>query len=173
MAPRFDLVFQRAYSSFGEPGAFTATPGAAVAMRHAKEIGLVVGAIGDSYHRYIDNNLSQLGLHRDLDFALTSHEVGAPAGAAMFDAAAKRAAHASRLLSGDGSPIAPGEMLHVGASVTRDYLPARKRGMRALLLDLRGDARHAKLAGADVLRSLDELPSWLDAHDRERSCQVV
>ena len=30
-------------------------------MRHAKESGLVVGAVCNAYHRYVDNNLPLLG----------------------------------------------------------------------------------------------------------------
>ena len=110
----FDLVFQRAYSSFGASGSWEAAPSAEHAMRHAKRRGLIVGGVDNLYSRYVDNNLPAVGLHEHLDFAVLSHELDvAKPDAGIFEAAAHRAAHASRLLLGaHDAPLEPTTSLH-------------------------------------------------------------
>jgi FMN phosphatase YigB (HAD superfamily) len=105
----FPLVFQRIYSAFGSADVWSPCPEGVAAMRYAKESGLVVGAVCNAYHRYVDNNLPLLGLHRDLDFAVLSHELNsAKPDAAIFEAAARRASAAGRLLHDAALPeIAP------------------------------------------------------------------
>ena len=72
-------VFQRIYSAFASPDVWEPCPEGARAMRHAKDRGLIVGAVSNVYPRYVDTNLPLLGLHRDLDFAATSYDVILPA----------------------------------------------------------------------------------------------
>ena len=51
-----NLVFQRAYSSFGALDAWASAPaGAHAAMRHAKSSGCLVGAVCNTYFRYVDD----------------------------------------------------------------------------------------------------------------------
>ena len=135
------------------------------AMRHAKEAGLVVGAVCNAYHRYVDNNLPLLGLHRDLDFSVLSYEFDcAKPDERLFLAAARRATTACRLLHGTEQPeIAPHEMLHVGDDLHKDFLAAKACGMRALLLDPKGEAVHAELSPEEVVSSLAEVPARIDA----------
>ena len=161
----FPLVFQRIYSAFGSPDVWAPCPEGQQAMRHAKEAGLVVGAVCNAYHRYVDNNLPLLGLHRDLDFAALSYEFdAAKPDAALYLAAARRASTACRLLHGADQPeVKPGEVLHVGDDLRKDFLAARACGMRALLLDPSGEAEHEELSKDDVVASLAEVPARIDA----------
>ena len=84
MDETFPLVFQRIYSSFASPDVWAPCPEGVLAMRHAKARGLIVGAVSNVYPRYVDQNLPLLGLHRDLDFAATSYDVGRSVNAACF-----------------------------------------------------------------------------------------
>lgn len=160
----FPLVFQRIYSAFGSADVWSPCPEGVAAMRHAKESGLVVGAVCNAYHRYVDNNLPLLGLHRDLDFAVVSHEINsAKPDAPIFEAAARRASAAARLLHDAAlPPIAPDQVLHVGDDLHNDFLAARACGQRALLYDPKGEAEHPDLAPEDVVRSLAEVPAKID-----------
>ena len=161
----FPLVFQRIYSSFGSSDVWAECPEGIAAMRHAKEAGLVVGAMSNVYPRYIDQNLPLLGLHRDLDFAATSHEFGVKKpDAGLFTAARQRATHVRRLLNGRDSPeIQPAEMLHIGDDLANDYRAARAVGMRALLYDPKGEAQTSdELPASAIVRSLDEVPAKID-----------
>ena len=113
----------------------------------------------------VDNNLPALGLSEHLDFAVLSHEEGvAKPGAALFDCAAHRASHVWRLLHGGGEQrLSPSEVVHVGSSLSEDYIGAKRWGAaRALLVDPNGRAEHAELCKSDVLHSLAELPARLD-----------
>lgn len=161
----FPLVFQRLYSSFGSAAVWQARPDGVLAMRHAKERGLVVGALSNVYPRYVDQNLPLLGLHHDLDFAATSYELGVKKpDPALFDAARRRASHAARLLYGPEQPeLQFDEMLHVGDDVVNDYEAATALGMRALLYDPKGAASPADVPASAVVRSLSEVPGKLDA----------
>ena len=165
----FELIFQRAYSTFGVHGVWEAAPGAALALAHAKKSGLIVGAIDNLYRRYVDNNLPALGLHEHLDFAVLSQEEDvAKPDVAIYECAALRAAHVAHLLQDkvpgeQGTvPLELHRMLHVGSSLEGDYLAARRCGMRALLIDPEGRHAHAELMADDVLSSLVDLPQKLD-----------
>lgn len=147
-------------------GVWAACPEGIAAMRHAKEAGLVVGALSNVYPRYVDQNLPLLGLHTDLDFAATSHEFGVKKPEpALFEAALTRASHAARLLAADPTlpDIQPGELLHVGDDLNNDYLAAKAFGARALLFDPEGEAGDdAQLDKDDVVRSLREVSGRVD-----------
>ena len=150
-------------------------------MQHAKKRGLVVGVVSNVYPRYVDANLPLLGLHRDLDFAVTCHALGQKKPSrAVFEAATRKAAHVHLLLGGgtsvvrDGgaaaaAPLEPEQVLHIGDDLQNDYLAARAAGLRALLFDpegkyAAGGSRSSVdgLARADIICSLDELPARID-----------
>ena len=159
----FPLVFQRIYSSFGSSDVWAPCPEGVAAMRHAKEAGLVVGALSNVYPRYVDQNIPLLGLHKDLDFATTSYEVGVKKpDEALFDAARRRATHARRLLFGEYERfITPEEMLHIGDDPQNDYLAATKCGMNALLFDPKGGGAE-EVPDENIIRSLSEVPAKVD-----------
>lgn len=59
--------------------------------------------------------------------------------------------------------ISPGEALHIGDSMRKDYVPAKSIGMHALLLDRfkTPDAEEWRKAGAVVLPDLIAAQKWL------------
>lgn len=59
--------------------------------------------------------------------------------------------------------IAPEEVLHIGDSMRKDYLPAKSVGMHALLLDRfkTPDAEEWRKSGAIVLPDLMAAKDWL------------
>ena len=70
--------------------------------------------------------------------------------------------------------VAPEEALHIGDSMSKDYVPARGVGMHALLLDRFGtdDAERWRRAGAPVLPDLVSAREWLVAGDRPAPAPV-
>jgi len=168
----FPLVFQRIYSAFGSPDVWAPCPEGARAMRHAKESGLVVGVVSNVYHRYVDQNLPLLGLHKDLDFAAISYELDdAKPSPHIFREAIRKASHVHRLLYGKEQPdILPSEVLHVGDDLQKDYMAAKKAGMCALLFDPKHDGEcSSEVVPSDVITSLDEVPAKIDEILAERS----
>lgn len=61
--------------------------------------------------------------------------------------------------------IAPGEALHIGDSMRKDYIPAKSIGMHALLLDRfkTPDAEEWRKSGAVVLPDLIAAQKWLSS----------
>ena len=59
--------------------------------------------------------------------------------------------------------VAPEEALHIGDSMSKDYVPARGVGMHALLLDRfrTADAERWRRSGAPVLPDLVSAREWL------------
>lgn len=59
--------------------------------------------------------------------------------------------------------VAPEEVLHVGDSLRKDYLPARSVGMNAVLLDRfkTADAESWRQSGAPVFPDLIAVQDWL------------
>jgi FMN phosphatase YigB (HAD superfamily) len=62
-----------------------------------------------------------------------------------------------------GGGVAPGEALHIGDSLRKDYAPARSLGMHALLLDRfqTAEAESWRRSGAPVLPDLVAAQEWL------------
>lgn len=63
--------------------------------------------------------------------------------------------------------VAPEEVLHIGDSMRKDYLPARSVGMHALLLDRfkTADAVNWRKSGATVLPDLTATKDWLTSEE--------
>lgn len=59
--------------------------------------------------------------------------------------------------------MAPEEVLHIGDSMRKDYVPATSIGMHALLLDRfkTSDAEEWRKSGAVVLPDLEAAKEWL------------
>lgn len=59
--------------------------------------------------------------------------------------------------------VAPEEVLHIGDSMRKDYVPARSVGMHALLLDRfkTADAEEWRKTGATVVPDLVAAQEWL------------
>lgn len=65
--------------------------------------------------------------------------------------------------------IAPEQVLHIGDSISKDYLPAKTIGMHAILLDRfkTSDAEKWKKSGELVLSDLEATKAWLTGGDSE------
>lgn len=76
----------------------------------------------------------------------------------IYEAALQQAAGGT----GTGG-VAPGEALHIGDSLRKDYAPARSLGMHALLLDRfrTAEAESWRRSGAPVLPDLVAAREWL------------
>lgn len=63
--------------------------------------------------------------------------------------------------------VAPEEVLHIGDSMRKDYIPAKTLGMHALLLDRfkTKDAESWRQAGAPVFPDLVAVQDWLAKED--------
>lgn len=66
--------------------------------------------------------------------------------------------------------IAPEQVLHIGDSIRKDYLPAKTIGMHAILLDRfkTSDAETWKKSGELVLSDLEAIKAWLTEEDSEQ-----
>jgi FMN phosphatase YigB (HAD superfamily) len=60
----------------------------------------------------------------------------------------------------------PREVLHIGDSHLKDYLPAKSVGMHAVLLDRfqSEESKICKKEGAIVFRDLTEVEKWMCSH---------
>ena len=65
--------------------------------------------------------------------------------------------------------LAPEEVLHIGDSMRKDYVPAKSIGMHALLLDRfkTSDAEEWRKSGATVLPDLVAAKEWLTSDKSE------
>lgn len=95
--------------------------------------------------------LERIGLAPRFDFRISAREAGAAKPDPAIFAAAVVAAG-----------VDPASILHVGDDPERDVRGAEAAGMRAVLLDRRGDAARPASTGL-VIRSLDQLPALLAA----------
>lgn len=127
-----------------------AYPGAADALRHVADSGLAQGLLADGQcftAVQLGRGLRAQDPGFDLDFAV-------PANLRVISAE-KRAKKPSETLfraavtALAGRGVGPGEILHVGSSLTRDIGPAKKAGMRTALFA--GD-RASLAATADQLK---------------------
>ena len=58
----------------------------------------------------------------------------------------------------------PASWCHVGDDLIKDYLAAKRAGFHALLFDPKGTAEvHAELEPSDIITSLDEVPTRIEA----------
>ncbi|KAG0482678.1 hypothetical protein HPP92_010762 [Vanilla planifolia] len=151
----FEKVFKRIYSVFGSSAPYRVFPDSQPFMRWARSNGLVVGVLSNAEYRYQDVILPALGLNKgsEWDFGVFSGIVGVEKPEPRFFEIALEMA----------GNLAPEEVLHIGDSMRKDYLPARSVGMHALLLDRfkTPDAENWRKAGAPVLPDLVAAQDWL------------
>ncbi|KAG0448891.1 hypothetical protein HPP92_027577 [Vanilla planifolia] len=151
----FEKVFKRIYSVFGSSAPYSVFPDSQPFMRWARSNGLVVGVLSNAEYRYQDVILPALGLNKgsEWDFGVFSGIVGVEKPEPRFFEIALEMA----------GNLAPEEVLHIGDSMRKDYLPARSVGMHALLLDRfkTPDAENWRKAGAPVLPDLVAAQDWL------------
>ncbi|RXH86765.1 hypothetical protein DVH24_022038 [Malus domestica] len=151
----FEKVFRRIYASFGSSAPYSIFPDSQPFLRWVHEQGLKVGIISNAEYRYRDVILPALGVHQgtDWDFGVFSGIEGVEKpNPKIYELALKRAGN-----------LSPDEVLHIGDSMRKDYVPATSIGMHALLLDRfkTSDADEWRKSGAVVLPDLEAAKEWL------------
>ncbi|CAM0946580.1 unnamed protein product [Alopecurus aequalis] len=151
----FERIFRPIYSVFGTSAPYSVFPDAQRFLRWLRDEKITVGVISNADHRYRDLVLPALGLHQgwEWDFGVFSGVVGVEK--------PDRRIYEMALEAAGG--VAPEEALHIGDSMSKDYVPARGVGMHALLLDRFGtaDAERWRRSGAPVLPDLVSAREWL------------
>ncbi|KAJ4972205.1 hypothetical protein NE237_005304 [Protea cynaroides] len=151
----FEKVFRRIYSVFGSSAPYTVFQDSQPFLRWAREQGIVVGIVSNAEYRYQDVVLPALGLNEESewDFGVFSGLEGVEKpNPIIYEIALEKA-----------GKFAPGEALHIGDSMRKDYLPAKSVGMHALLLDRfkSTDAGNWRKSGAVVLPDLMAAQAYL------------
>ncbi|KAG2302275.1 hypothetical protein Bca4012_060596 [Brassica carinata] len=153
----FEKVFRRIYATFGSAAPYSVFQDSRPFLRWAREKGLIVGLVSNAEYRYQEVILPALGLNKgEWDFGVFSGMEGIEKpDPRIYKLALERA----------GNNIAPEEVLHIGDSMRKDYVPAKSIGMHALLLD-RFETEAAKdwrEAGAVVLPDLVAVQQLLES----------
>ncbi|KAL5539844.1 hypothetical protein UlMin_043475 [Ulmus minor] len=151
----FEKVFRRIYSSFGSSAPYTTFPDSQPFLRWVREQGLQVGIISNAEYRYKDVILPSMGLNQgsEWDFGVFSGLEGVEKpDPRIYKIALERAGN-----------VAPEEVLHIGDSIRKDYIPAKSIGMQAILLDRFKtlEAEEWRRSGAIVLPDLEATKEWL------------
>ncbi|KAM5587045.1 hypothetical protein ABKV19_005809 [Rosa sericea] len=151
----FEKVFRRIYASFGSAAPYSIFPDSQPFLRWVHEQGLKVGLVSNAEYRYKDVILPALGLNQgsEWDFGVFSGLEGVEKpDPRIYEIALERAGN-----------IKPEEVLHIGDSMRKDYVPATSIGMHALLLDRfkTSDAEEWRKSGAVVLPDLEAAKEWL------------
>ncbi|XP_055805815.1 uncharacterized protein LOC129874542 [Solanum dulcamara] len=151
----FEKIFRRIYATFGSSAPYSLFPDAIPFLRWLRESGITVGLVSNAEYRYQDVILPALGLNQgsEWDFGVFSGLEGVEKpDPRIYEIALKKAGN-----------VAPEEVLHIGDSLRKDYVPARSVGMHALLLDRfkTADAVDWRKAGATVLPDLIATKDWL------------
>ncbi|KAG2689358.1 hypothetical protein I3760_09G135200 [Carya illinoinensis] len=151
----FEKVFRRIYASFGSSAPYTLFPDSQPFLRWVREQGIKVGIVSNAEYRYRDVILPAMNINQgsEWDFGVFSGLEGVEKpDPRIYEIALERAGN-----------IAPEEVLHIGDSFRKDYVPAKTLGMHALLLDRfkTPDAEEWRKSGAIVLPDLMAAKDWL------------
>lgn len=152
----FERIFGRIYSSFGSSAPYTVFQDSVPFLRWARNKGFLVGIVSNSEYRYPDVILPALGMNKgsEWDFGVFSGIEGVEKpNPKIYEIALQKAGN-----------IPVNEVLHIGDSMRKDYLPARNMGMKALLLDRfkTPDAATWRESGAPVLPDLVTAQDWIE-----------
>jgi HAD superfamily hydrolase (TIGR01549 family) len=124
--------------------------GAAAALTRVRELGYRVAVVSNADGR-VAALFDQVGLTPHVEFVIDSHTVGV----------AKPDPRIFRM-GADRLGLPPERCLYVGDLYAVDVLGARAAGLRPLLLD--PFDRHGDWEDVDRIRSVVELPEWLETH---------
>jgi REG-2-like HAD superfamily hydrolase len=163
----FDQVFKRIYAMFGSAAPYIIYNDAQPFLRWVRKQGIIVGVVSNAEFRYRDVILPTLGLHQgsEWDFGVFSGIVGfEKPDPRIFEAALQKA-----------GGVAPDQVLHIGDSLRKDYLPARSLGMHALLLDRFQTPEHraAREAGVPVFPDLSYVQKFIMALQEKAEAAVM
>ncbi|GAB4829937.1 hypothetical protein Ancab_019583 [Ancistrocladus abbreviatus] len=155
----FDKIFKCIYACYGSSAPYTVFPDSIPFLRWVREKGIPIGLVSNGDYRYQDLVLPALGLNQgsEWDFSVLSGFEGVEKpDHKIYEIALERAGN-----------IAPEEVLHIGDSMRKDYLPAKSLGMHALLLDrFRSSyAENLGKSGALVLPDLTAVQELLNSHN--------
>ena len=125
--------------------------GAHQLLQQAKRLGKTVAIISEGPHDAQDQTLEQLGFTPYVDHLITSSRYQRSKTAGLFQVALERL------------QIAPTQLLYVGDSPTRDYLPAASLGIHAFLVAAPGRTPEATIPSIE----LPQLATWLAQHKPE------
>lgn len=134
------------FGRFSAPGTFSPFPGGRELLERVRSRGLRLGIISNWSTR-LPRLLDDLGLSDKVDFVLCSAlERAEKPDSVIFERALARAG------------VAPDEAVHAGDDLEKDYLGARRAGLRAVLVDHAG----TQPAGPARVRDLFELDQWIE-----------
>ncbi|CAH2049448.1 unnamed protein product [Thlaspi arvense] len=157
----FEKIFRRIYASFGSSAPYTIFPDSQPFLRWVRESGLKVGLVSNAEYRYQDVILPALGLNEaSVQYNGSAWDFGVFSGIEGVEKPDPRIYEIALERAGN---VAPEEVLHIGDSMRKDYLPAKSVGMHALLLDRfkTPDADNWRKSGAPVLPDLVAAKEWL------------
>jgi len=146
MFERFDDFFDQVFQVFEEPASWKLFPETRSTLSLLREQGLELGIVSNFDSRLF-TLLRGLGIEQAFDTITISSlsHAAKPAPKIFLSALEKHA-------------IDPAEALHVGDSPRDDVEGATKAGLKALLLDRRGEYRGPPV---QTIRTLDEIPTLL------------
>lgn len=151
----FEKIFKRIYASFGSSAPYSIFEDSQPFLRWAREKGIIVGLVSNAEYRYQDVILPALGLNQgsDWDFGVFSGIEGVE----------KPDPKIYEIALANAGNVPPGEALHIGDSMRKDYAPAKSLGMHALLLDRFKtlDAENWRKSGTPVVPDLAAVREWL------------
>lgn len=139
--PRPDLL-EELVIIFAKPERYALYPDVLPALKEIKSRGFILGMISN-WEGWLLSRLKELEAAEYFDHIVISAIFGIEKpDSAIF----LKALHLAR--------VRPSEALHVGDSFENDYLPARRLGMQAVLIDRRGRPARGQ---NHCIRDLDEL----------------
>ncbi|XP_015609251.1 rhythmically expressed gene 2 protein [Cephus cinctus] len=132
-------------------------PGVIELLDYLKGRGIIMGVISNFDER-LESVLASTKLRPYFSFVLTSYNLGIEKPhPSIFEEALK---YTKELY---GTTVLPEEAVHIGDTLTNDYLGAKKAGWNAILIKRDGRAvDETKVSGKDVYRGLEELKSYFD-----------
>lgn len=145
-----DSVFEYLYEEYTKPHMWQAFPETPRLLEKLSERKTTMGVISNSDDRLSDV-LDGLQIRRHFSFVLTGYETGVMKPSLdMFRLAVQEV----------GCDV--DDALHVGDSLEKDYLPATRLGMKALLVSREGKGDRKEIPDIDVIQSLDGILDYID-----------
>ena len=143
---QFEEAFDHIYDLFGGAEAYRLFPDVVPFTSWCKSQGIKVGILSNGTIRYKTEVLPALGAAADIDFWVLSGETG-------VEKPDPRAFQMCKDLA--GPDVDYSNMLHVGDSFRKDWVPANALGMHAILLDRFKHLREKKDPGGEIQKLIN------------------